>query len=98
MIQYVVHDPYDEDVAFESIDEAMNHAGWLIEQFLEETWDECVESVYVYSREILATVEKQVIAVRSEMSEQEWQGNGYVLVDEIWNYVLTPDRNGHKQS
>lgn len=90
-MQYVVHDPDDgeDDQVFPTLEEAISHAEYVIGEYCYDgIWGEGIDEVYVYSRVILFRPERQVLAVKSEMTEQEWADFGTPDADEVWEYNL----------
>ena len=82
-------DPIEGDCqTFPTEDEALAHATFLIEQSCDERWDSSVEQIVVGM--VTHVPEKSVLAVRSEMSDDDWSAANPADLDveEIWAYDM----------
>lgn len=101
MAEWIVYDPLDADTyTFSTEQEAVDHATHLIETYLDDCcWAEEVLDIYVAQRTHF--IRRNVLGVRSEMTDDEWEALTNGLgdeADEWWDHDLVPVDRGHSQA
>lgn len=95
-MSWLVYDPLDGCVeTFADEADALAHAALLIDQSLDDgLWDESVECIVV--AKVTHTARKRILAVRSEMSEEEWAQRAPLhadrLCEELCDYEMVESR------
>lgn len=92
--QWFCYDPCDGYETFATEADAVAHAEHCIELALDDgVWDESASGIVVGY--VTHYVEQTVVAVRSEMSAEEWNDRFCRSdVDEIWDFTLKPAAAG----
>lgn len=85
--EWIVYDTYDGLEWFDTETAAVAHATGCIDRYLNDTWDEDIESLTVAC--VTHRPVQRILGRRNEMSEDDWQIlTGGADVDEWWDYTV----------